>query len=428
VVLGFTFLFALLLFRWPTAAQPGTPGRITRRGWITAAAFLALFVLIHLNSSMRNMDPVMYFPARYSAWKKGVRAASQLQAKMAATANDPRLGSLRLTDDAPRTIVFVLSESITRQNFPYAGYSRKTTPELEALGTEITWFSDVISSDGTTVPAIRKILTPATVAEPELWLSQADIFLMARKAGYKTFWLSNHTTDANAGVSVFVSHADQSVLANRGGARGEGSFDEVLLPLLQEALKDPSPRKLILLHLLGAHPAYYYRYPKAYARFNDAHDTVARELKASGRAFWAIAMRNYYDNALVYSDYVLKRSLDLCRASGQRVAWLFVPDHGQDAAHFNNFCGHNARARSQYEIPMMFWRSASFPEPGVSSPRLRSRPYQTDVLDHTLLGLMGIAGDYYDPRRDIFSETFEPAPRSVNGQPWVSGMDATREP
>src|SRR5262249_39620725 len=162
---------------------------------------------------------------------------------------------------------------------------------------------------------------------------------------YKTFWLSNHTTDANGEISIFVSHADRVVLANRGGSRGEGSLDEVLLPLLNDALMDPSPRKLILVHLLGAHPAYYYRYPKAFARSNHADDAVTRGLKASGRAPWAIAMRNYYDNAVLYSDHVLKRSLDLCRASGQRVAWLFVPDHGQDAAHNTNFSGHNARAQ-----------------------------------------------------------------------------------
>jgi heptose-I-phosphate ethanolaminephosphotransferase len=217
------------------------------------------------------------------------------------------------------------------------------------------------------------------------------------------------------------------VLVNRGGARGEGSFDEALLPAFEEALKDPSPRKLILLHLLGAHPAYYYRYPKAFARFNKADDAVTRQMKASGRAFWAIAMRNYYDNALLYTDFVLKRSLELCRASGQRVAWLFVPDHGQDVAHYTNFSGHNGRARSQYEIPMIFWRSRSFPELKVSPPSIGCRPYQTDTLDHTLLGLMGIAGYYYDPRRDILSEAFEPVPRIVDGQPWVSGTNVTRD-
>jgi heptose-I-phosphate ethanolaminephosphotransferase len=421
VVLVFTVCFAVLLRFWPAAAgKRGAPGQSRRRGRILVVACLAFFVLAHLNSSMRNMDPVLYFPARYADWRREVQSAAELSAKMAEAVNDPHLDTLHLTDETPRTVVFLLSESITRLNLSFAGYPRKTTPELEALGAELTWFSDVISCDGSTVPAIRKILTPATIAEPNLWLSKPDLFLMARKVGYKTYWLSNHTTDAKAGVSAFASHADHVVLANRGSARGEGSLDEVLLPLLESALKDPSPRKLIVLHLLGAHPAYYYRYPKAFARFNRADDAVTRQLKASGRAFWAIALRNCYDNALLYSDHVLVRSLDLCRASGQRVAWLFVPDHGQDVAHYTNFSGHNARARSQYEIPMIFWRSASFPDPAVSPSSLGRRPFQTDILDHTLLGLLAIAGDDYDPRRDILSESFKPLPRSVNGRPWES--------
>ena len=92
-------------------------------------------------------------------------------------------------------------------------------------------------------------------------------------------------------------------------------------------MRDPAPRKFIVLHLLNAHPAYYYRYPKSFARFNDTDDEVTKALKAAGRKFWAIRMRNYYDNAVLYADHVLKRSLDLCRASGQRLAWIFVPDH-----------------------------------------------------------------------------------------------------
>ena len=189
--------------------------------------------------------------------------------------------------------------------------------------------------------------------------------MMARKAGYKTFWLSNQSTDANGQISIFASHADVTLLANKGGSRGEGSYDEVVLPLLETALRDPEPRKFIILHLLNGHPAYYFRYPKSFAKFNDIDDEVTKNLKAAGRAFWAISMRNCYDNAILYSDHVLKQSLDICRASGQRLAWIFVPDHGQDAAHNTNFSGHNARARTQYEILMIYWRSQSFPAPTV---------------------------------------------------------------
>jgi heptose-I-phosphate ethanolaminephosphotransferase len=67
---------------------------------------------------------------------------------------------------------------------------------------------------------------------------------------------------------------------------------------------------------------------------------------------------------------------------------------------------------------MIFWRSPSFPAPAVDADALRGRPYQTDALDHTLLGLLGISGDYYDPRRDIFSEQFEVVPRTIRGTPY----------
>src|SRR5262249_11558439 len=209
---------------------------------------------------------------------------------------DPQLDSLHCDDPTPRTIVFVIGESVTRLNLSRAGYHRETTPELDALGDELTWFSDVISCDPSTIPALKKILTPADLSHPDLWLSKPDLLLMARRAGYKTFWISNHSTDANGVVSVFASHADKTVLVNRGSSRGDGSYDEVVLPALEDSLRDPNPRKLVILHLLNAHPAYYFRYPKSFARFNDAEDAVTRELKAKGRAFWAIKMRNYYDN------------------------------------------------------------------------------------------------------------------------------------
>ncbi len=418
LVLAFAVLFALVLPRRNSTGQKCAARQAIGGRWKVAAAFAAVFLLLHLNPSFRNQDPVLHFPIRYREWAREVRVTRLFQANMAATASDPQLASLHSTDEAPRTIVFVLGESVTRLNFSYTGYARRTTPELDAMGDELTWFSDVVSCDPSTVPALKKMLTPAVLSRPDLWLNKPDLLLMARKAGYKTFWISNHSTDANGEVSIFASHADQTVLVNRGTSRGEGSYDEVVLPALEAALRDPSPRKLVILHLLNAHPAYYFRYPKSFARFNNADDAVTRQLKAQGRAFWAIRMRNYYDNAILYMDHVLKRSLVLCRDSLQPVAWLFVPDHGQDAAHYTNFAGHNARARSQYEIPMIFWRSSAFPLPRADPATLRNRPYQTDLLDHTLLGLMGIAGDYYDPRADIFSEAFEPAQRTLRGEPY----------
>ncbi len=417
LVAVFAALFALIMRRRVGVAQARTAD-VRRAAWKPAVAFPILFLLFHLNSSIRNHNPALFFPIRYREWARDVEATRALQSKMATAAADPQLDSLHCADSSPRTLVFVIGESVTRLNLPSFGYQRETTPELNAMGDELTWFSDVVSCDSSTIPALRNILTPADLSHPDLWLKKPDVLLMARKAGYKSFWISNHSTDANGLVAVFASHADKTVMANRGSSRGAGSYDEAVLPALEEALRDPGPRKLIIVHLLNAHPAYFYRYPKSFARFNNADDAVTTQLKAEGRAFWAISQRNYYDNAILYMDHVLKRSLALCRASSQPVAWLFVSDHGQDVAHHNNFAGINVRAREQFEIPMIFWRSSTFRTQPETDSKLRNRPYQTDRLDHTLLGLMGIAGDYYDPRHDIFSAAFQPAPRTVHGEPY----------
>ena len=404
---------------WKPAATKDTGGLPRRRGaWIPAAAFSIVFLLLHLNPTLRKQNPVLYFPMRYADWKQDVETTQRLQTVLARAATDSGLVSLRRADDEPRTVVFVLGESITRLNLPLTGYPRNTTPELNSMGNELIWFPDVVSSDYSTTPSVQKMLTPATLGNPGLWRTKPDVLIMAKKAGYKTFWLSNHSTDANGQLSIFVSHADVTVLANKGGSRGEGSYDEVVLPSLETALRDPAPRKFIVLHLLNAHPAYYFRYPQSFAKFNDADDAVTKSMKAAGRRFWAIKMRNYYDNAVLYTDHVLKRSLDLCRDSGQRLAWIYVPDHGQDAAHNTNFSGHNARSRSQFETLMIYWRSPSFPAPAVDAAALRARPYQTDAFDHTLLGLLGISGDYYDPKRDILSDRFEQVARTILGAPY----------
>ncbi len=429
-VLSILLVFAAFgsLVWWKPATGKQTSGAQQCRGnWIPALAFSIVFLLLHSNPSLRKQNPLLFYPMRYSAWKEDVETVRRLQAVMAEAANDPGLLTLRYADDKPRTVVFVLGESITRLNFPITGYPRNTTPELDSMGNELIWFPDVISSDYSTVPSVQKMLTPATLDQPLLWRTKPDVLVMAKKAGYKTFWLSNHSTDANGQMSFFASNAHEKMLTNKGGSRGEGSYDEVVLPLLEMALRDPAPRKFIVLHLLNAHPAYYFRYPKSFARFNDANDAVTKSLKAAGRRFWAINTRNYYDNAVLYTDHVLKRSLDICRDSGQRLAWIYVPDHGQDVAHNSNFSGHNARARSQFETLMIFWRSQSFPAPAVDASALRAKPYQTDVLDHTLLGLLGISGDYYDPRRDIFSERFEKVARSIRGAPYPdSGGETAR--
>jgi heptose-I-phosphate ethanolaminephosphotransferase len=418
LLLGVFALFTFFVFR--QFQRPPVTGFFhsgSRRRTL-ALVLIAIFALIHLNPTMRKENPLLYFPLRYLKWKKNVDAIRFVQTGLASRLNaDQSLAGMHYAGHGKRTVIFVLGESSTRLNWSLYGYPRITTPEMQALQHQLLKFTDVVTTCGSTILDMEKILTPATRTEPALFQEQPDILTIARKAGYKTFWITNHGTDMTGLPAIFADNADKTINANRGGSRSEGSYDEVVLPYLREALDDPAPQKFIILHLLNAHPAYYFRYPQTYARFDNVNDTVHEELEKAGRAIWVRAMRDQYDNAILYSDHVLRQSIALCeKHPDQTIAWLYAPDHGEDVAHYSNFVGHNNRVLAMYEIPMLLWRSPTFLSSSVEDEIAAPRPYQTDQLDHTLLGLMQIEGAYYDARRDIMSPAFAPLPRVVAGE------------
>lgn len=203
--------------------------------------------------------------------------------------------------------------------------------------------------------------------------------------------------------SVFTSHADKIVLTNMGTSRGESSFDKELFAPYCKALDDKAGKKLIIVHILGAHPAYNYRYPEEYNKFNiSTDDAVTKELASKGRSKIAIVFRNQYDNAILYQDFILSTLLEkLQEKKLPYSAWLYISDHGQDVSRNTDFSGHNYLAKEMWEVPMLFWSSKDFLKHDLI-PSL-STPYQADVIDHTILGLLDISGIYYNPSQDIFN-------------------------
>lgn len=375
-----------------------------------ALLFTILVIAMHTNSSLRKANPLFYFFYHYSKADTEKAMAANLKKELASTGAMRILGGMHLDADIrQRIVVLVIGESDTRNNWSLYGYGRPTNPELMKLRDQLLVFQDVFAADGATVGAISKMLTEATVDEPDLWKSRPTIMAIARHLGYKVFWIANQGAADRGIVPILASQSDTTNFTNRGVDRGESSFDEVLFSPYQQALDDPAGKKLIIVQMLGAHPAYNYRYPEEYAIFEKLFDDrVAENLKLQGRAPWAILFRNMYDCAIRYEDHVLSQLLRRLMAKGlTSAAWLYVSDHGQDVVHNTDYSGHNIRARQQWEIPFVLWRSEGGMQ-GEAAAELAARPYRADVLDHTILGLLGVKGDYYDPEIDILSARFKP--------------------
>lgn len=165
------------------------------------------------------------------------------------------------------------------------------------------------------------------------------------------------------------------------------SLDGSVLAPFAAALQDPAPKKLIVVHLIGAHPHYALRYPASFAP-DWGDDQISKHLKKLGRYPWVIISRNQYDAAMRYQDEVLYQLLTTTRENalltGTPTDWLFLADHGQETGDFINRAGHSTQTPSGFRIPLLFWSSDDAPHMAAN------RPFRADGLSPLLLSLAGI--------------------------------------
>ncbi|VVD91556.1 phosphoethanolamine transferase [Pandoraea nosoerga] len=402
------------------AARRPTPMR--RGGKIAVATLLAGFLALHLNPTMAKENPLLYWPIRYLDYKAQLAHADKLQRELEANMTRRDAWQVRYRGPANHTVVWVIGESLNRNNMSLYGYARNTTPMLDSLREHLIVFRDVVSSEPATMASLMKMLTPASLDDPEAWTRQPDLVMLAREAGYRTYWISNQVPN-DGWLGLVAGRADKRVFINKGFGRGENNVDGNLLPEFDAALADDAPRKLIVVHLLGAHPTYNMRYPEEYARFDSGDDAVMTSLKAQGRSLWVRRLRNEYDNAVAYNDFVVASLIRKTMAASAKAggasgaSLLFSSDHAQEVGHTRNHTGQSVADASGYEIPMIVWTRT-----GVDArtrAALEARPYQTDRLEHTMLGLLDIDTTYYSPAQDVLSDAFVPTVRRINGQAYA---------
>jgi len=390
-------------FNRPGAARPAPAGRRDR--WL-GTGLLALFAALHLNTTMAEENPLVYWPAYFSDYQHQRDFLAGVKRKVAADLVAAQ--RYRPTYDGParQTLVLVLGESVNRSNWSLYGYPRNTTPELAARRDDMIVFRNVMSSDAATAQSLLKMLTPATLAHPDAWLTEPNVLALARTAGYHVTWLSNQE-QGDGPIQILAEHAHEQIFVNHGYGRGSSSLDERLLPPLQRVLAGPAPRKLVVVHMQGAHLRYDMRYPPAFDRFSGADDAVSAALYKAGRPYWIRKARNEYDNAMLYTDHVIASILQAAKraAPAGPVSVLYVSDHGQEVGHHRNFAGHSSTDASGYQVPLLLWTQHPEEFAAQSCP-LEQRAYRTDQLDHTLLGLLDIRTRFYQPEHDILSRQF----------------------
>lgn len=331
----------------------------------------------------------------------------------------PPLKNLKDTmANQPATLVLVIGESTNRQRMSLYGYPRETTPELDKLKDQMAVFDNVITPRPYTIEALQQVLTFADEENPDLYLSTPSLVSMMKQAGYKTFWITNQQTmtKRNTMLTTFSEQADEQVYLNNNRNQNAAQYDGDVIAPFNKALTDAAPRKLIVVHLLGTHMSYQYRYPPSFNKFTD------RKGVPDGVRDDQVPTYNSYDNAVLYNDFVVSSLIKDYAKSDPNGFLMYLSDHGEDV--FDS-AGHSTLGRNEakptapmYTIPFMAWASPKWRQThDWSFAGDLGRPYSSSQLIHTWADLAGLSFDELDRSKSLVSDSFKPRPLMI-GNPY----------
>jgi heptose-I-phosphate ethanolaminephosphotransferase len=364
-------------------------------------------------------------------YRSDLAALRSCKAEVAAAREAYQVRTLPHQVATKETYILVMGESTSRRHMGIYGYRRDTTPCLERLSGEMFRFDDVVSPHSHTIPVLQKVLTvrngsvsngrgTGAILAGKEFFSYPNLLGIMKRGGFRTFWLSNQTVlgEYDLWNTFFSESADRRVFTN---TDGKGNLDEALLPALKAALADPSPKKVIVLHLMGAHLNAGDRFPRSFAKFSDPGIPAGAGSGLPTRSTRTRDYVNRYDDAIRYGDSLLESVLRQLKAqSGMRLL-VFLSDHGEEVGEKDEFVGHTETRGSHYmfEIPFLVWGSPEYlaarPEIARELPGALLRPYQTDDFMHTFMDMAGVWTDGYQPEKSVVNSRFVPRRRVVCG-------------
>ena len=348
--------------------------------------------------------------------------------------------SHKTTPNRISNVVFIIGESLQRNFMSLYGYYLPTTPNLQALeqSGNLIAFSDVVSPGAKTNDVLKYVLNFGNYESEKQrpWSANLDIVNLARLANYETFWISNQERYGQWAVASGASAqmTDYSDFTNQIPVyKYAYSLDEVMLPSIKNfksgakrsplARKDESSAaevngtqkkdKFFILHLMGSHPSYEFRYPKSFAKFSAAD--ISREPLDEGQK----KELAHYLNTVAYNDFIVSEIYKIFASDNTLI--VYFSDHAQSLYQYRGKLIHGGINRFTLEIPLIFMASDKFKEQNADLwariAAAKDRPFLNDDLIHAIAEILEMTDlPEYDPARSVINADFNASrPRIIEG-------------
>ncbi len=255
--------------------------------------------------------------------KKGIKSIKNYQNTIK---NFKFNASKKDTIDSDEIYVLVIGETARKENFSLLGYHVETNPLLKNQNN-INSFNHVKSAANLTSISLPFLITRATPNNLHPKYNEPAVINAFKESGFKTYWLTNQAAGLDNVFAFYSRLADY--YKNIAISIDVAKYDEELLPELDKILKDTSSnKKFIIIHTLGSHFRYNFRYPNNFEFFKP---TLDKSLSLSGNSVkLKTEIINSYNNSILYTDYILSKIIKKLENLNTLSFMYYVSDHGEN--------------------------------------------------------------------------------------------------
>jgi len=252
----------------------------------------------------------------------------------------------------------VIGEASRFSSFSINGYERETSPALEENGHVLS-FSNVYSSANLTEYALPLLLSRTTPLDMKKAYSEKTFVDAFGECGFHTAWIANQSSYYPY-IKRIAEDVDYSYFSFNDFDAAE-NYDGLLLNYLDTVLNKNKLKTFIVVHTLGSHFRYNFRYPEHFEKFTpalqgtDNYSIVSKDNKQ--------LLINSYDNTILYTDYILAEIIKKVEAKGCISAVLFVSDHAENLYDDDNSLilhGTKNPSIKELHVPLFIWTSPQY--------------------------------------------------------------------
>ncbi|MCU8029505.1 phosphoethanolamine--lipid A transferase [Shewanella sp. SM73] len=307
----------------------------------------------------------------------------------------------------PNLLVLVVGETARSMSYQYYGYDKPTNAHTQDQGLIV--FKDTHSCGTATavsLPCMFSRMGREDYDSRRAYAQDTAVDVLDH-GGIKVQWFDNDS--GCKGVCDQVENITIDLNSDPKLCTGQYCFDQVLLNKLDEALANAERKDtVIVLHVIGSHgPTYFLRYPAEHRKFTP--DCQRSDIQNCSED----ELMNTYDNSILYTDYIISEVVKKLENQQDKFdsAMLYLSDHGESLGEKGMYlhgAPYSIAPIEQTSIPMLAWVSKDFSKDNqldmdCLAEHAAKGGFSHDNLFDSLLGLMNIKTEVYQPELDIFA-------------------------